>query len=207
MSLLGAALLTTRACLMPCAVGTDVSRVVDIFNVAAGTWSTAALSQARYWFAATSLPNAGVAIFAGGLGTSFDLCCSYCRMGIGVKRMRELVECGCVDSYHVQRVAFPFLMLWTFSHPAPPPPLPHQQRPLRYQQLLPQPPPPPPLPVTLPLPPPPSLPHQQLRPALREPGALQPSARLGIILQPRRCRMPESRSSPEAHFVRLVMLV
>ena len=144
MSLLGAALLTTRACLMPCAVGTDVSRVVDIFNVAAGTWSTAALSQARYWFAATSLPNAGVAIFAGGLGTSFDLCCSYCRMGIGgVKRMRELVECGCVDSYHVQQVVFPFLMLWTFSHPAPPPPLPHQQRPLRYQQLLPQPPPPP----------------------------------------------------------------
>jgi hypothetical protein len=36
-----------------------------------GTWSTAALSVARYYLAATSLPNVGVAIFAGGGGT----CC------------------------------------------------------------------------------------------------------------------------------------
>ncbi len=35
-----------------------------------GTWSTAALSVARYQLAATSLPNLGVAIFAGGRGGS-----------------------------------------------------------------------------------------------------------------------------------------
>jgi hypothetical protein len=34
-----------------------------------GTWSTAALSEARGYLAATSLPNFGVAIFAGGVGT------------------------------------------------------------------------------------------------------------------------------------------
>jgi hypothetical protein len=48
------------------------SSVVDIFNVRAGTWSTAALSQARSRLAATSLPDAGVAIFAGGYCTSCD---------------------------------------------------------------------------------------------------------------------------------------
>jgi hypothetical protein len=53
---------------MPCVVNDGVSNVVDIFNVTAGTWSTASLSQARDVPAATSLPNAGVAIFAGGLG-------------------------------------------------------------------------------------------------------------------------------------------
>jgi hypothetical protein len=37
-----------------------------------GTWSTAALSVARGYLAATSLPNVGVAIFAGGSST-----CSY----------------------------------------------------------------------------------------------------------------------------------
>jgi hypothetical protein len=31
-----------------------------------GTWTTAALSEARAFLAATSLPNAGLAIFAGG---------------------------------------------------------------------------------------------------------------------------------------------
>ena len=39
---------------------------MDIFNVTAGTWSTANLSVARSNLAATSLPNLGVAIFAGG---------------------------------------------------------------------------------------------------------------------------------------------
>ena len=63
----------TCACLMPCAAGINVySSVVDIFNVRAGTWSTAALSQGRHALAATSLPDAGVAIFAGGQGTSCD---------------------------------------------------------------------------------------------------------------------------------------
>jgi hypothetical protein len=46
-----------------------LSNVVDIFNVTAGTWTTAALSEAREGLAATSLPNAGLAIFAGGQST------------------------------------------------------------------------------------------------------------------------------------------
>ncbi len=63
-------LLIACASLMPCACG-PYSNVVDIFNVTSGAWSTAALSVARLNLAATSLPNVGVAIFAGGLGT----CC------------------------------------------------------------------------------------------------------------------------------------
>ena len=39
---------------------------VDIFDVSSGRWSTAVLSVARYYIAATSLPNQGLAIFAGG---------------------------------------------------------------------------------------------------------------------------------------------
>jgi hypothetical protein len=62
------------ACLMPCAADGfgSYSSVVDIFNVTSRTWSTAALSQARSLLAATSLPEAGVAIFAGGKCTSCD---------------------------------------------------------------------------------------------------------------------------------------
>ncbi len=87
----------TCACLMPCAViGYAVSSVVDIFNVAAGTWSTAALSQARSGLAATSLPNVGLAIFAGGYCTSCDFCVRCFRMDMGVRGMREWVDCGCV---------------------------------------------------------------------------------------------------------------
>ena len=74
----------TCACLMPCAAGNnDFSNVVDIFNVRAGTWSTAALSQARDCLAATSLPNAGVAIFAGGGCTSCDGLFGVLRDGCG----------------------------------------------------------------------------------------------------------------------------
>jgi hypothetical protein len=57
---------------MPCVVINGWSSVVDIFNVTSGAWSTAALSQARIYLAATSLPEAGVAIFAGGDSTSCD---------------------------------------------------------------------------------------------------------------------------------------
>ncbi len=84
---------------MPCAVDNDYSSVVDIFNVSAPTPSTAALSQARVNLAATSLPNAGVAgvaIFAGGWSTFCDFCLRCCRMGMSVRGMHELVECGCV---------------------------------------------------------------------------------------------------------------
>ena len=61
-------------CLTPCAAGSVPFDVVDILNVTAGTWSTAALSAARGNLAATSLPNLGVAIFAGGGST----CCWFC---------------------------------------------------------------------------------------------------------------------------------
>ena len=79
-------LLIACASLMPCAVRGDVSNGVDIFNVTSGTWSTAALSLARQYLAATSLPNVGVAIFAGGLGTCFDVyfrifACCVVRVG------------------------------------------------------------------------------------------------------------------------------
>jgi hypothetical protein len=56
---------------MRCAVGSSEdysSAVVDIFDAISGKWTTAALSVARMYLAATSLPNQGLAIFAGGLG-------------------------------------------------------------------------------------------------------------------------------------------
>ena len=62
-------LLIACASLMPCAVDCTFSNAVDIFNVTSGAWSTAALSVARRSLAATSLPNLGLAIFAGGMGT------------------------------------------------------------------------------------------------------------------------------------------
>jgi hypothetical protein len=48
------------------------SDVVDIFNVTAGSWSTAVLSKARANLASTSLPSAGIAVFAGG---NIGACC------------------------------------------------------------------------------------------------------------------------------------
>ena len=71
----GVALLIARASLIPCAaVNGYTSNAVDIFNVVSGAWSTAALSVARQYLVATSLPNFGVAIFAGGfIGT----CCHF----------------------------------------------------------------------------------------------------------------------------------
>ena len=48
---------------------------MDIFDGTSGRWTTAALSVARGFLAATSLPNQGLAIFAGGLsGTYFIVC-------------------------------------------------------------------------------------------------------------------------------------
>ena len=46
--------------------GSSYSSVVDIFDGSSGRWSTAVLSVGRYYLAATSLPNQGLAIFAGG---------------------------------------------------------------------------------------------------------------------------------------------
>jgi hypothetical protein len=47
------------------------SDAVDIFNAISGEWSIAALSVARADLAATSLPDQGLAIFAGGVGMFF----------------------------------------------------------------------------------------------------------------------------------------
>jgi hypothetical protein len=55
--------------LIHCAGG-SVTNAVDIFDAKSGDWATAALSSTRFALAATSLPNDGVAIFAGGGGTS-----------------------------------------------------------------------------------------------------------------------------------------
>ena len=52
--------------------GNGVSNAVDLYNSASGTWSTAQLSVARHYLAATSVGN--VAIFAGGYGGN----CSFC---------------------------------------------------------------------------------------------------------------------------------
>jgi hypothetical protein len=53
-----------------CADNAGDAKAVDIFNAITGNWSTAVLSEARQALAATSLPNQGLAIFAGGNGTS-----------------------------------------------------------------------------------------------------------------------------------------
>jgi len=55
-----------------------------------GTWSTAALSAARRYLAATSLPNLGVAIFAGGRSTCCWFCLSCCMRRCFVRGMPEL---------------------------------------------------------------------------------------------------------------------
>ena len=87
--------LIARASLTPCADSTVYSNVVDIFNVTSGAWSTAALSVARWNLAATSLPNLGVAIFAGGSGTCLYVdfcifaCFVFCSLG---NRMLEWTE-------------------------------------------------------------------------------------------------------------------
>jgi hypothetical protein len=53
------------------ASATADSAVVDIFNVTANTWSTAVLSIARQYLAATSLPDHGIAFVAGGYSAFF----------------------------------------------------------------------------------------------------------------------------------------
>ena len=46
--------------------GSTYSKVVYIFDGSGGRWSTAVLSVGRCCLSATSLPNQGLAIFAGG---------------------------------------------------------------------------------------------------------------------------------------------
>ena len=60
------------AVIFACSVASCFARNVAVSGTSGG-WSTAALSQARNNLAATSLPDAGVAIFAGGQCTSCDV--------------------------------------------------------------------------------------------------------------------------------------
>jgi hypothetical protein len=89
-------LLIACASLMPCAASSGPSNVVDIFNVTSGAWSTAALSVARSDLAATSLPNLGVAIFAGGYSTCCHVEISHlcvlllCWLGNGMLEWAEI---------------------------------------------------------------------------------------------------------------------
>jgi hypothetical protein len=68
------------ACSVACSLGVAVSG-------SSGTWSTAALGQVRCSLAATSLPNAGVAIFAGGSRRAFcDVWFEVLQDGCGCER-------------------------------------------------------------------------------------------------------------------------
>jgi hypothetical protein len=53
------------------ALNVSSSNAVDIFDAISGKWSNATLSEARVYLAAASLPNQGLAIFAGGAGMFF----------------------------------------------------------------------------------------------------------------------------------------
>ena len=46
---------------------------VDIFNATSRTWRTASLSVPRSYMASTSLPNRGIALFAGGMSALYGL--------------------------------------------------------------------------------------------------------------------------------------
>ena len=72
---------------MRCAAENLVAlNTVDIFNARSGVWTTAALSVARWYLAATSLPNDGLAIFAGGQGASRVLMSVIAGEGVWVGR-------------------------------------------------------------------------------------------------------------------------
>jgi hypothetical protein len=103
-------LLIACASLMPCAVvGNVYSNAVDVFNVTSGAWSTAALSVARGYPAATSLPNVGVAIFAGGWSTCCHVyfrifaCCVVRVQGNGMVEWAEVGVAVCVCKSHALR--------------------------------------------------------------------------------------------------------
>jgi hypothetical protein len=109
-------LLIARASLMPCAVDDigGVSNVVDIFNVTSGAWSSAALSVPRAALEATSLPNIGVAIFAGGIGTCCHVyfrifACCVVWYGEWDARVGKGWFADCVCKSHALPVVYPDL--------------------------------------------------------------------------------------------------
>jgi hypothetical protein len=70
------------AVILACSVLGTASQHVPVSD-SSGTWSAALFSQGRSNLAAASLPDAGVAIFAGGKGISCDVSLRCCRFFIG----------------------------------------------------------------------------------------------------------------------------
>ncbi len=82
---------------MHCAdVSFGVVNIVDIYNAISGVWTTATLSVARTKLTATSLPNYGLAIFAGGSSASY-VSMSVIARGLCLGRFRVCGrgEVGC----------------------------------------------------------------------------------------------------------------
>ena len=112
------------AALLHCACSLLVHAAAQkVVSESLGPWSTANLREARFSLAATSLPNQGLAIFAGGQGTSCDFYCDDCREGCGVRGVRgrrgmhaweERVERSVMPRCCVQ-VPVDISQLWTSS--------------------------------------------------------------------------------------------
>ncbi len=67
---------------------------VDLYNYTSGTWSTAQLSVARYYLAATSVGN--VAIFAGGLSGNCSLTLFVEGLLFWLTSVGDAVTCACL---------------------------------------------------------------------------------------------------------------
>jgi hypothetical protein len=72
----------------------EVSNAVDLYNYTSGTWSTAKLSVARFWLAATSVGN--VAIFAGGSIGNCRLTLFVEGLLFGLMRVGDAVTFECL---------------------------------------------------------------------------------------------------------------
>ena len=95
---------------MGATAGSGRSDVVDLYNGASGTWSTAQLSEARSGLAATSVGN--VAIFAGGSTGNCSLTLfvegllfGFMRVGDGVTFAFLRRAACCFVVYAVREVA------------------------------------------------------------------------------------------------------
>ena len=82
---------------------------MDIFDAGSGQWTTAALSVARGYLAATSLPNQGLAIFAGGYGLLF----AFCFLRLMLRRAVCCVGGSGRDAFGLQVEWFEHLLLIT----------------------------------------------------------------------------------------------
>ena len=87
--------------------GNGWSNATDLYNSASGTWSTAQLSVARSWLAATTVRN--VAIFAGGDGGNCIVAIYHGGFASELlcvdDAFFEIRDCCCFVVYAVQEVA------------------------------------------------------------------------------------------------------